>query len=135
MILAVVASTFGAANGTAFTAGRLCFVAAREGHMVDVLSYVHVKKKTPSMALIFNAAIALLMVIPSDIGSLIDFFSFTAWIFYGGAMLALLVLRRTRPKAPRPYKVPIVIPIIVLIVSIYLVVGPIVDSPRIEYLY
>jgi len=135
MPLGVTLSTFGAANGTAFTSGRLCFVAAREGHMVDVLSYVHVKKKTPSMALIFNAAIALLMVIPSDIGSLIDFFSFTAWIFYGGAMLALLVLRKTRPDAPRPYRVPTVIPIIVLLVSIYLVVGPIVDNPRMEYLY
>ncbi|KAA0192525.1 hypothetical protein HAZT_HAZT009698, partial [Hyalella azteca] len=104
MPLAVTLSTFGAANGTAFTSGRLCFVAAREGHMVDVLSFVHVHKKTPSTALIFNAIIALLMIIPSDIASLIDFFSFTAWIFYGGAMVALLVLRRTRPHAYRPYK-------------------------------
>jgi hypothetical protein len=45
------------------------------------------------------------MVIAGDIGSLIDFFSFTAWIFYGGAMLAVIVQRYTRPDAPRPYKV------------------------------
>jgi len=45
------------------------------------------------------------MVIPANIGELIDFFSFTAWIFYGGAMVALLVLRKTRPDAYRPYKV------------------------------
>ncbi|ROT74927.1 B(0,+)-type amino acid transporter 1 [Penaeus vannamei] len=95
MIIAVVMSTFGSANGSCFTSGRLCFVAAREGHMVDVLSYVHAKKLTPSPALLFNAFIALMMVIPSDIGSLIDFFSFTAWIFYGGAMLALIIMRRT----------------------------------------
>ncbi|XP_045125705.1 b(0,+)-type amino acid transporter 1-like isoform X3 [Portunus trituberculatus] len=135
MPLAVTLSTFGAANGTAFTSGRLCFVAAREGHMVDVLSYVHNRKLTPSPALLFNAAIALIMVIPSDIGSLIDFFSFTAWIFYGGAMTALIVMRFTMPDAPRPYKVPIVIPVLVLLISIYLVVGPIIDSPQIEYLY
>ncbi|XP_063871905.1 b(0,+)-type amino acid transporter 1-like isoform X6 [Scylla paramamosain] len=135
MPLAVTLSTFGAANGTAFTSGRLCFVAAREGHMVDVLSYVHNRKLTPSPALLFNAAIALIMVIPSDIGSLIDFFSFTAWIFYGGAMTALIVMRHTMPDAPRPYKVPIVIPVLVLLISIYLVVGPIIDSPQIEYLY
>ncbi|XP_042207769.1 b(0,+)-type amino acid transporter 1-like isoform X6 [Homarus americanus] len=135
MPLAVTLSTFGAANGTAFTSGRLCFVAAREGHMVDVLSYVHAKKLTPSPALLFNASIALLMVIPSDIGSLIDFFSFTAWIFYGGAMAALIIMRYTMKDAPRPYKVPIFIPILVLIISVYLVVGPIIDSPQIEYLY
>ncbi|XP_069159597.1 b(0,+)-type amino acid transporter 1 isoform X6 [Procambarus clarkii] len=135
MITAVVMSTFGAANGSSFTAGRLCFVAAREGHMVDVLSYVHARKLTPSPALLFNASIALIMVIPSDIGSLIDFFSFTAWIFYGGAMAALIIMRYTMKDAPRPYKVPIVIPILVLIISVYLVVGPIIDSPQIEYLY
>nr|XP_053654453.1 b(0,+)-type amino acid transporter 1-like [Cherax quadricarinatus] len=135
MPLAVTLSTFGAANGTAFTSGRLCFVAAREGHMVDVLSYVHAKKLTPSPALLFNAAIALIMVIPSDIGSLIDFFSFTAWIFYGGAMAALIIMRFTMKDAPRPYKVPIAIPVLVLIISVYLVVGPIIDSPKIEYLY
>ncbi|XP_050740397.1 b(0,+)-type amino acid transporter 1-like isoform X1 [Eriocheir sinensis] len=135
MIIAVVMSTFGAANGSCFTSARLCFVAAREGHMVDVLSFVHTKKLTPSPALLFNASIALIMVIPSDIGSLIDFFSFTAWIFYGGAMTALLVMRYTMPDAPRPYKVPIIIPIIVLVISVYLVVGPIIDSPQIEYLY
>ncbi|XP_045125710.1 b(0,+)-type amino acid transporter 1-like isoform X8 [Portunus trituberculatus] len=135
MIIAVAMSTFGAANGSCFTSARLCFVAAREGHMVDVLSYVHNRKLTPSPALLFNAAIALIMVIPSDIGSLIDFFSFTAWIFYGGAMTALIVMRFTMPDAPRPYKVPIVIPVLVLLISIYLVVGPIIDSPQIEYLY
>lgn len=135
MVIIVAISAFGAGNGTTFISGRLCFVAAREGHMVDVLSYVHAKKLTPSPALLFNATIALIMVIPSDIGSLIDFFSFTAWIFYGGAMAALLVMRYTMPDAPRPYKVPIVIPILVLVISVYLVVGPIIDSPQIEYLY
>ena len=45
------------------------------------------------------------MIIPGDIASLIDFFSFTAWIFYGAAMLALIVMRFTRKNAHRPYKV------------------------------
>jgi L-type amino acid transporter 9 len=45
------------------------------------------------------------MVISGSIDSLIDFFSFTAWIFYGGSMLALIVMRFTKPNAPRPYKV------------------------------
>lgn len=75
------------------------------------------------------------MVSYGTIDSLIDFFSFTAWIFYGGAMLALIVMRYTKPNYPRPYKVPIIIPYMVLIISIYLVVGPIIDKPQIEYLY
>lgn len=75
------------------------------------------------------------MVLYGTIDSLIDFFSFTAWIFYGGSMLALIVMRYTKPNYPRPYKVPIIIPIFVLIVSGYLVAAPIIEKPQIEYLY
>ena len=104
-------------------------MASREGHLVDVLSYVHVRRLTPSPALLFNVTIgspsissrsvddllmiiyllqsvvALAMIIPGDIEGLIDFFSFTAWIFYGAAMLALIVMRYTKKDALRPYKV------------------------------
>ena len=45
------------------------------------------------------------MIFGGNIESLIDFFSFTVWIFYGMSMLALLVLRKTKPDIARPYKV------------------------------
>ena len=35
----------------------------REGHLVDVLSFVHVKKLTPAPALLFHAVVALAMVL------------------------------------------------------------------------
>jgi len=135
MPLSVAFSTFGAANGTIFAAGRLCYVASREGHLVDVLSFVHVKKLTPAPAVLFHAVIALAMVWSGSIEGLIDFFSFTVWIFYGMSMAALLVLRYKEPQRKRPYRCPIIIPIIVLIISVYLVFAPIVDNPQIEYLY
>lgn len=50
-------------------------------------------------------------------------------------MLALIVMRYTKPNYPRPYKVPIIIPVLVLIISTYLVVAPIIDKPQIEYIY
>ncbi|KRG07389.1 b(0,+)-type amino acid transporter 1 isoform X2 [Drosophila mojavensis] len=135
MPLSVTVSTFGSANGTLFAAGRLCFAASREGHLLDILSYVHVRRLTPAPGLIFHSLIASAMVLHGTIDSLIDFFSFTAWIFYGGAMLALIVMRYTKPNHPRPYKVPIIIPVLVLVISVYLVAAPIFETPRIEYLY
>ena len=45
--------------------------------------------------------IAAVMVLGGDIESLIDFFSFTVSFFYAMAMLALLVLRKTRPNLNR----------------------------------
>lgn len=135
MPLSVILSTFGAGNGSCFTGGRLCYVAAREGHLVDILSYLHIHRLTPSPALIFNAFLSLCMIIPGDIGSLIDFFSFTAWLFYAATFLALIVMRRTKKDKPRPYKVPIIVPYTVLVLSVYLVVAPILQDPQIEYLY
>jgi len=131
----VACSTFGAANGTFFSGSRLTYVAAREGHMVEILSMIHVKRNTPLPSLVFTCIVALIMVIPGNIGSLIDFFSFAVWLFYGLTMVALLVMRYTKRNEERPIKVPIVIPIIVLIVSLYLVVAPIIDDPRIEFLF
>lgn len=40
-----------------------------------------------------------------DVVELIEFASFLVWIFYGLAMVALLVLRKTKKNVLRPYKV------------------------------
>ncbi|XP_064466533.1 b(0,+)-type amino acid transporter 1-like [Ornithodoros turicata] len=133
--LFVAASTFGSGNGTTFTAARISFVAAREGHLAEVLSYAHVRKLTPMPALMLNSMLAICMVSLADIGSLIDFFSFAAWMFYGATMLALIVMRWTKKELYRPYRVPIVIPWIVLLLSIYLVAAPIIQKPQVEYVY
>ena len=58
MPLSVAVSTFGSANGTLFAAGRLCFAASRQGHLLDCLSYVHVRRFTPAPGLIFHSLVA-----------------------------------------------------------------------------
>ncbi|KAJ1082870.1 hypothetical protein NDU88_003033 [Pleurodeles waltl] len=133
--LFVAFSTLGAANGTCFTAGRLVYVAGREGHMLKILSYISVKRLTPAPALVFYGIVAMIYIIPADINTLINYFSFAVWIFYGLAILGLIVMRFTRKELKRPIKIPIFIPVIVVLISIYLVVAPIVGSPAWEYLY
>ncbi|XP_032833285.1 B(0,+)-type amino acid transporter 1 isoform X3 [Petromyzon marinus] len=133
--LAVAFSTFGAANGSCFTAGRLTYVAAREGHMLEVLSFINVRRLTPSPAIVFNGILAIIYIIPADINTLINFFSFAVWIFYGLTMLSFIVMRFTRKELHRPVRVPVVIPALVMVVSVYLVFAPIIDLPEWEYLY
>ncbi|XP_038865019.1 b(0,+)-type amino acid transporter 1-like [Salvelinus namaycush] len=135
MSIAAALSAFGSLNGTFFSGGRVCFVAAREGHMPDILSMAHVNRLTPSPALIFTTAISLLVLIPGDFQSIVNFFSFTAWFFYAITLSGLLYLKIKKPELPRPYRVPIVIPILVIIAAILLVLAPIIDNPAIEYLY
>ncbi|XP_069829230.1 b(0,+)-type amino acid transporter 1-like [Dendropsophus ebraccatus] len=133
--LGVALSTFGAANGSLFCGGRMCFVAAREGHLPDALSMIHVKRLTPSPALIFTCFIAIILIIPGDFSSIVTYFSFIAWIFYGLTISGLIYMKIKKPDIPRPYKVPIIIPVIVLIAAVYLVLAPVIDTPRMEYLY
>ncbi|XP_053191385.1 b(0,+)-type amino acid transporter 1 isoform X2 [Scomber japonicus] len=135
MSVAAALSAFGSLNGTFFSGGRVCFVAAREGHMVNILAMAHVRRLTPSPALIFTTAVSLLVLIPGDFQSIVNFFSFTAWIFYAITLSGLIYLKIKKPELPRPYRVPIILPILVLIAAIFLVLAPIVDDPQIEYLY
>ncbi|XP_051835706.1 B(0,+)-type amino acid transporter 1 [Antechinus flavipes] len=133
--LFVAFSTIGAANGTCFTAGRLVYVAGREGHMLKMLSYISVKRLTPAPAIIFYGIITILYIIPGDINTLINYFSFASWFFYGLTILGLIVMRFTKKDHKRPIKVPIFIPILVTLISIYLVLAPIVSKPELPYLY
>ncbi|XP_033012533.1 b(0,+)-type amino acid transporter 1-like [Lacerta agilis] len=133
--LFVAFSTIGAANGTCFTAGRLAYVAGREGHMLKVLSYISIKRLTPAPAIIFYGAIAIIYIIPGDINTLINYFSFAVWIFYGLTVLGLIVMRFTRKDLERPIRVPLIIPILVMFVSIVLVLAPIITAPELPYLY
>ncbi|XP_049597160.1 b(0,+)-type amino acid transporter 1 isoform X2 [Syngnathus scovelli] len=135
MSIAAALSAFGSLNGTFFSGGRVCFVAAREGHMPDILSMAHVHRLTPSPALIFTTVVSLLVLIPGDFQSIVNFFSFTAWIFYAITFSGLLYLKIKKPELPRPYRVPIILPILVLIAAVFLVLAPIIDDPQIEYLY
>ncbi|KAM6968964.1 b(0,+)-type amino acid transporter 1 isoform 1-T1 [Tautogolabrus adspersus] len=135
MSLAAALSAFGSLNGTFFSGGRVCFVAAREGHMPDILAMAHVRRLTPSPALIFTTIVSLIVLIPGDFQSIVNFFSFTAWFFYAITLSGLLYLKIKKPELPRPYTVPIILPILVLIAAIFLVLAPIIDDPQIEYLY
>ena len=47
----------------------------------------------------------ILLVLPGDLGTLIDFYSFVAWLVYGFSAFTLLVLRHTEPDTKREYKV------------------------------
>ncbi|XP_068697024.1 b(0,+)-type amino acid transporter 1-like [Montipora foliosa] len=128
----VACSTFGAVNGLLFTSGRLVYVAARDGLMPRLLAMINVKRFTPLPSLFFTTIVSVLMLIPeaSSFTTLVDFFSFAAWLFYGATFAALLWLRRTQANVARPYKIFIVVPIVMVLASIYLVVAPITTDPK-----
>ena len=57
------------------------------------------------LSFIIQAIITTIMILAKDLASLIDFCMFVIWMFYVLSMILVLVLRKTRPDAPRPYRV------------------------------
>ncbi|XP_041969258.1 b(0,+)-type amino acid transporter 1-like isoform X2 [Aricia agestis] len=132
--LGVAIATFGCAMSVQFGVTRVCYTAARGGHMLEVFSYVNVKRLTPAPAVAFQALLTSIFIIVGNIKTLIEFASWFLWFFYGLAMVALLVLRKTQADKPRPYRVPTIVPCFVLLVAIFLSILPIVHDPSIKYL-
>ncbi|XP_006835370.1 PREDICTED: B(0,+)-type amino acid transporter 1-like [Chrysochloris asiatica] len=133
--VAVVLSTFGSANAAFFSGSRLCYVAGREGHMPQLLSMVHVHHFTPAPALMFTAAVALILIIPGNFSTIVNFLSLIAWLTYGTTISCLLYLRMKDKNLPRPYKVPTFIPVIMFLACVYLVLAPLIDHPQMEFFY
>lgn len=90
---------------------------------------------TPAAAVALQGSLTLICIIQGNIFELIDFASFLTWVFYGLAMIALLIMRRTKAYVHRPYRVPTIVPWLVLGIAIFLAVAPIIDNPSKKYLF
>jgi basic amino acid/polyamine antiporter, APA family len=104
--VAVMLSTFGAANATILTSARVYFSMAADGMLPPALSRVQPRYHTPGAALIAQAAWSILLLFSGTFDTLTDTLIFVSWFFYAANAWAVVVLRRREPDAPRPFKVP-----------------------------
>lgn len=132
--LGVAMSTFGCGLSLQFGVSRMCYVAGSEGHLPTLFSFIHITKMTPVAAVTLQGILSFICIFLGGIAELIEFASFLMWVFYGSAMVALLVFRKTRPHANRPYRVPTFIPWLVLCITVFLSVTPIVSEPSPKHL-
>lgn len=127
----ILISTLGCTNATILGSCRTYYAMAREGRFfrdVARLNRFHV----PSRSLLYQAIWACLLVLSGTFDQLTDMIIFAVFIFYGATTLGVFILRRTRPDAPRPYRVwgyPVV-PAIVILFCVGLVVNTFFSRPR-----
>jgi APA family basic amino acid/polyamine antiporter len=92
-------------NGTIMSGGRIPFAVARDGYFFKSLGQVHPRFHTPSLAIVVQAVMAIILLLGG--GAFKDFFSlaiFAEWLFYMIAASTIFVFRFREPNAPRPYR-------------------------------
>jgi basic amino acid/polyamine antiporter, APA family len=93
-------------NGTIMSGARVPFAVARDRYFFSALAEVHPRFHTPSIALVVQAALAIILLLFG--GSFRQFFSlaiFAEWLFYMIAASTVFIFRRRDPQAARPYRV------------------------------
>ncbi|HEV2177465.1 MAG TPA: amino acid permease [Terriglobia bacterium] len=103
--LAIIIAMFGSVNGMVLAGARIYYAMAQDGLFFRWCGAVHPRFRTPHLSLLFQAAWAILLVGVGRYDQLFTYVIFAAWVFYALTALAVVILRRTRPDLPRPYRV------------------------------
>jgi APA family basic amino acid/polyamine antiporter len=83
---------------------RVYYAMARDGYFLRAATRVHPKYRTPVLAIGAQAAWSAVLVLSGTLSQLVAYTGFAIVLFSGIAVLAVFVLRRREPDAPRPFK-------------------------------
>ena len=104
--VAVMVSTFGAANAVILTTARVYYSMGERGMFPAFFGRAHPRFPTPGASLAVQATWSILLLFSGTFDTLTDTLIFVSWFFYAANAWAVVVLRRREPDAPRPFKVP-----------------------------
>jgi APA family basic amino acid/polyamine antiporter len=92
-------------NGTIMSGARIPFAVARDGYFFSALAEVHPRFHTPSIAILLQAALSIvLLLLGGNFRQLFSLTIFAEWLFYMIAGSTVFVFRWRDPNAPRPYR-------------------------------
>jgi APA family basic amino acid/polyamine antiporter len=83
---------------------RVYYAMAADGVFFPAVARLHPKYRTPSLAIVLQSAWAVVLALSGTYARLLDYVVFADWIFFGLTVLAVIVLRRRMPDAPRPFR-------------------------------
>ncbi len=104
MALAILISTFGCVNGMLLSGARVYYAMSQDGLFFKAAGRLSAKSKTPVVSLWVQWFWTCLLCLSGSYGQLLDYVIFAVLLFYMLTIVALFVLRRTRPEADRPYR-------------------------------
>lgn len=128
---AVLVSIFGCISSTILYAARVYLPMAEDGSFFPSLARIHPEHRTPSACLVLQGVWAIILTFSGTYDQLYTYVVFAAVVFHTLTGIAVFVLRRTRPDAPRPYRTwgyPLV-PLAFILSSALLVVNTLSERP------
>ncbi len=130
--LAIFISTFGVAGIYTLTAPRIYYAMAADGLFFRKVAHIHPRFQTPAFAIGTQTLWAIVLILFwGTFENLISYVVFVDWIFFALAGFSVIVLRRTMPDAPRPYRVPGYpwVPLFFVATSVWFVVTTLFQKP------
>ncbi len=102
---AVVISVFGCLATCLLTAARIYQPMAADGLFFASLARIHPRYRTPSASLVAQGVWGSLLALSGTYEQLLGYVVFAVFVFHALTGAAVIVLRRSRPDAERPYRV------------------------------
>lgn len=108
LVMSIIAlfATTGTVLVIVVATSRMVYGVAKERALPSILAKIHRKQKTPWIAVIATGIFAIIFLFVGKIEKLASLTSLGAFITFAATNLSLIWLRYTRPKIPRPFKVP-----------------------------
>jgi APA family basic amino acid/polyamine antiporter len=132
MAAAMMTSSFGALHASILATSRVPYALAKDGLIVKSLAQVSPRTHVPIKALIVLGVWACVVALSGSYDTLTDYAIFALTLFYALVASSVFIFRRRLPDAERTYRVwgyPFV-PIIFLLVSAWLIIQTIYNTPR-----
>ncbi|HEY0192560.1 MAG TPA: amino acid permease [Kofleriaceae bacterium] len=126
----VIISTFGFLNLALMTAPRVYYAMAQDGLFFSVVARVSPRSHVPVAAIVTQGVLAAAFALSNTYDSLLGYAVFADWIFFALAGVALMVFRRTKPDAPRPFATPLypIVPVVFVISGLGIVANTFVTD-------
>ena len=103
MAVMIMVSTFGCNNGLRMAGARLYYAMAKDKLFFKQAATLN-KRSVPGNAIVMQAVWASVLCLSGTYGKLLDYTTFASLLFYVVTIAGIIVLRRKRPDAERPYK-------------------------------
>jgi basic amino acid/polyamine antiporter, APA family len=128
--VAVAAAAITSVNATVVVGARTTYAACHDRRHLPVFSAMahwDARREIPAGAIFWQGVVSLGLVLLGAVydgfSTLVDYTAPVYWLFLASSALAVIVLRRREPDAPRPFKVPLypLLPLLFAAVSIAMI--------------